>query len=104
MPKPCSRAREVGRAVAAEVGAKEKVVGGSSTCLFRHDTDARTCGLQENNSRAGIGRAHAELSCVAGREVLADGKVVLRVWKQCLRCLQITEGLGNVLQPINCTK
>ena len=45
----------------------------------------------------------AELS-VWREVVLADGKVVLRVWKQCLRCLQITEGLDNVLQPINCTK
>ena len=37
------------------LGAKEKIDGGSSTCVYRHDTaimQARTCGLQENNSRA----------------------------------------------------
>ena len=47
-----SRGRDEGR---GGLGAKEKIDGGSSTCVYRHDTaimQARTCGLQENNSRA----------------------------------------------------
>ena len=67
------------------LGAKEKIVGGrSSTCVFRHDTTMQERVGCRRATRARSPSCHWPRAraafCVAG-VVMADGKVVLRVWK-----------------------